>query len=89
MHTIHDEFSDEGDVASGGRESFGLPDPRACNVVNPIAPITTTPLLENALTLLAIPMVPLWTATQQLGIGLLLEQQQAYQEKQQARARAQ
>jgi hypothetical protein len=50
-------------------------------MVTSIAPITTTPPPENALALLTIPTVSLWTAAPEPGIGLLLEQQQAYQDE--------
>jgi hypothetical protein len=46
--------------------------------------IATTPLSESILVLLTIPAVLLRTATPQPGTELLLEQQQAYQEEQQA-----
>jgi hypothetical protein len=50
--------------------------------------IATTPLSESILVLLTIPAVLLRTATPQPGTELLLEQQQAYQEEQQARVPA-
>jgi hypothetical protein len=71
LHIILRESFDEGNVASGGGGSSGFPGPRACNVVTPTIPIATTPLLKNTLALLTIPTTQLWTATPQLGIGLL------------------
>jgi hypothetical protein len=86
LHTILEDSSDEGDMASGrggGSCSFS---PRGCNVVTPTIPIATTPSPEDTPTLLTIPMASLWTAAPQPGTGLLPEQQQAYHDEQQARA---
>jgi hypothetical protein len=58
-------------------------------VVTLVVPISTTPPPESTLALLTIPTVQLHTAAPQLGIVFLFEQQQAYQEEQQAQARAQ
>jgi hypothetical protein len=56
-------------------------------VVTPIVPIVGTPLPEDTPALLTILIVPLRTTSPQPGTRLLLEQQQAYQEEQQERAR--
>jgi hypothetical protein len=53
-------------------------------MVTPIVPILTTSPLENTPALLTIPSIQLWTVAPQLGIGLLPEQQQAFQEEQRA-----
>jgi hypothetical protein len=75
LHTTPEENFDEGDATLGkGGGSSGLPSPQRCNVVTPIVPITTAPPPENTPALLTILMVPLRTATLQLGIGLLPEQ---------------
>jgi hypothetical protein len=81
VHTIHEESSNDGDASLGRGEGSGLSGPQRCNMVTPIAPITTIPPPENALALLTIPTVSLWTAAPEPGIGLLLEQQQAYQDE--------
>jgi hypothetical protein len=57
-------------------------------VVTPTIPITSTPPMENTLTLLTILTVPLCTTTPQQGIGLLPKRQEAYQEEQRSRAHA-
>jgi hypothetical protein len=82
--TIHEESSDEGDMALGRGGNSGPPGPRGCNVVNLIAPITTTSPPENALALLTIPTVPLWTAAPQPGAELLPKHPHAYQEERRA-----
>jgi hypothetical protein len=53
-------------------------------MVTPTVPFTITPSSWGAMMPLTIPTVPLWTTTPQPDIGLLPEQQQAYQEEQQA-----
>jgi hypothetical protein len=72
--TILEESSDEGDIASGGGGSSGFPNPRWCNVVTPIVPITTTPLPKITLALLTTPTIQLWTTAPQPGTRLIPEQ---------------
>jgi hypothetical protein len=88
LHKVLEESSDEGDTTSGGGGALDYLALEGCNVVTPTVPITTTPPPENTLALLTTPTVPLWTAALQPGTGLLLEQQQTYQEKQQAQIHA-
>jgi hypothetical protein len=57
LHTILEESSDKGGMASGGGGSSGFLGPRGCNVVTPIVPITTAPPSENTLVLLTILIV--------------------------------
>jgi hypothetical protein len=59
LHTILEESSDKGNAASGNGGSYGFPDPRGCNMVTPIVPITTTPLPESTLAHLTILTVQL------------------------------
>jgi hypothetical protein len=47
-------------------------------------PITTTLVLDSTLALLTVPTVMMWAAVPQLGMELLPDQQQAYQEEQRA-----
>jgi hypothetical protein len=79
LHIALKELSDEGDATPGkGGGSSELPDPRGCNVVTLIVPMTTTSPSENTSALLTVLMVPLRTAAPQPGTELLPEQQQAY-----------
>jgi hypothetical protein len=73
QHTTLKESFNEGDATSGGGVSSSFPRPRGCNMVTPVVPITTTPMLENTSTLLTFSMVQLQTAAPQLGTMLLLE----------------
>jgi hypothetical protein len=53
------------------RGELRIPRPQGCNVVMPTIPIITTLVPENTPAFLTIPTIPVWTATPQLGIGLL------------------
>jgi hypothetical protein len=89
LHTILEESFDGSSTTSGEGGSFGSPGPQGCNMVTPTVPITTTPPSENTPALLTIPTVTVQTAAPQPGVGLLPEQQQAYQEEEPVRIRAQ
>jgi hypothetical protein len=65
------ESFDEDDTNSGAEGSYGSLDPRGCNEITPIDPITATPAPENTLPLQTIPTVTVQTAAPQLGIELL------------------
>jgi hypothetical protein len=82
LHTALKDSSEEGGTTSGIGGSPGYPSSRGCNVAIPTVPITTTPVPENTPTLLTILTVMVWTVAPQLGMELLPNQQQAYQEEQ-------
>jgi hypothetical protein len=56
--------------------------------MTPTDPITATPAPENTPSLQTILTVTVWTMVPQLGMELLPDQQQAYQEEQHVRAYA-
>jgi hypothetical protein len=87
-HTIPEDSTSEGAAALATGGSSGSPGPRACNVVNLIVPITTTPALENTPALQTAPMVTVQIAASQPGMELFPVQQQAYTEEHQVRIRA-
>jgi hypothetical protein len=58
LHTILEDYDDEGDTTLGGRGSSDTPAPRGCNVVTLVVPIADTLLPEDILVHLTILTVP-------------------------------
>jgi hypothetical protein len=79
LHTTLKDSSDVGSVTLGAKGSSGFPDPRGCNVVTSILPITATSAPENTLAHLTILMVTVRTTAPQPGMEILPDQQSAYQ----------
>jgi hypothetical protein len=69
------------------RGTWDPPAPEGCNVVTSTDPVIDTPVPENTPALQTIPTIMVLMTTSQPEMELIPDQQQAYQEEQQARAR--
>jgi hypothetical protein len=75
-------------TASSRDERFGLPSPMKRDTGASLAPVTTTPWMENTPAAQATMMVPLWTATPRSETSLPSERCHTRHGKQQTKARA-
>jgi hypothetical protein len=88
QRTPLEESSNENGSTSGAGGSLGSPAPRGCNVVTSTDPTIAALVPESTLVLQTSLTVTVRMTAPQPGMESLLDQQQAYQEEQQARAHA-